>query len=268
MTVNTGDRQAVEAEALEAYKQSTGEKAKPSVADEIYNPDGSPKTNEDQVELIGGKFKTNDDLLAAYQALEKKLGESSKPTEPEAPADTPNEEGEAPEGDNTNLDLTKFENELLETGELSEASYEELAKTGIPKSMVDAYIEGQKAQAAQRSTAIFEMVGGQEAYQELTQWAAQNMDESFINEFNTAVNTFDQAKLTRHLEYLQFKAAQAQPTDVKRVEGNSDSVGGIVPFADKTEWQKAASHREYGRDKEYTAMVDKKYLAARRKGLI
>ena len=41
---------------------------------EVLGQEQQQETQEQQEDLIGGKFKSADDLLKAYQELEKKLG--------------------------------------------------------------------------------------------------------------------------------------------------------------------------------------------------
>ncbi len=60
--------------------------------------DGQQPPQEGQEELIGGKFKTADELLSAYQELEKKLGSNSNTGyETKTEEDAPSEEAKAEE---------------------------------------------------------------------------------------------------------------------------------------------------------------------------
>jgi hypothetical protein len=93
------------------------------------------------------------------------------------------------------------------------------------------------------------------------------MPPEIIKEYNDAVDSLDQSKMLRTLEYMKFKMGDAQPSAPRRLEGDAPA-GGIQPFTSKVEWQNAQSNRLYGRDAKYTNMVDQRYLASRKRGTI
>ena len=66
-----------------------------------------------QEELIGGKFKTADDLLEAYQALEKKLGDRSGYQRTEEESKEGTEETEAQVDDVDNGPITQEEEQAI-----------------------------------------------------------------------------------------------------------------------------------------------------------
>ena len=250
------EQQQDEAEAKARYQQSqqTTEEASDGVP-EGYNEDGTPKE-----ELIAGKFKSQEDLLKAYNELQKKLGE---PKEPEAPKEEPKAEETADTGFNAN----KYEQEVAENGKLSDESYTDLEKKGFTRQQVDQYIQGQTAYAETVKNTIYNSVGGQEQYVEIINWASQSMTEDVINDYNLAVDSLDQQRVLRNLEYMKLKYDQQAPQGTRRLEGDSAG-GGMQPFADKNQWQKAMTDRLYGKDPKYTKMVDNRYLASRKRGIL
>ena len=250
------EQQRIEQEAINRYKESQQSKEeKESGVPEGYNEDGTL-----QEELIAGKFKSQEDLLQAYQELEKKLGSSDKD-----PVEQTLEAQEMP--DLPTADITKYEQEVVDNGGLSEKSYGELEKIGFSKQQVDNYIQGQKSYADGVRNSIFDSVGGEESYLSLINWVSTNMPEDIINEYNGAVNSLDQPKALRTLEYMKMKHDQASPSEPRRLEGDAPS-NGLKPFVDKNEWQKAMTDRLYGKDSKYTNMVDQRYLAARKRGIL
>lgn len=249
-----------EQEAIARYResqQSTEERE--SGMPEGYNEDGTP-----QEELIAGKFKSQDDLLNAYQELEKKLSQkqpepdqSEKETAQETPE--PAEEG--------SFNTTKFEQEFVENGSLSDDSYAELEAKGFSKAQVDAYIKGQQAYASSLQNDIYSSVGGQESYVDIINWASENMSPDIIKDYNDAVDSMDKDRILRNLEYMSLKKGQSAPRETRRIEGNAPA-SGVQPFTNKNEWQRAMTDRLYGKDAKYTNMVDQRYLAARKKGIL
>ena len=252
------ERDTIEQEAVARYKESQlTEAERGQGTPEGYNDDGTATE-----ELLAGKFKTQDDLLTAYKELEKKLGQPKEDTA--APAEEAS--GDAPASP-VNFDTSSYEAEFSTNGSLSENSYAELAKKGFDKNAVDQYIQGQTYYAKSIQSDVYGTVGGQDNYTEIVQWASQNLEPEIIKEYNDAVDTLNVAKVKRDLEYMQLKMGQNQPTPTRRIEGDSVA-GGLQPFTDKNEWQRAQTNRLYGKDAKYTNMVDSRYLAARKKGII
>lgn len=250
------EQQRVEQEAIQRYQESKkSEEERTQGVPEGYNEDGTPRE-----ELIGGKFKSQEDLLAAYQELEKKMGQPKDEPE-EQPAEV-----ETPSG--KTIDTAKYGEEFLKDGRLSEKSYKELEGYGFSKAEVDRYIAGQQAYATQFTSDIYDTVGGIDNYSQIVTWAADNIDRSVIDEYNKALGDVDTATAKKNLEYMYFKMQQEQPKQARRIEGQSAGDGGMQPYASKLEWQTAQSNRLYGKDAKYTNLVDQRYLASRRKGLI
>ena len=137
------------------------------------------------------KFKSVEDLAKSYQELEKKLGDSQH-KETEVSKDTNSNLDIAEKAVETaGLNMETLASEYAEKGELDEKSYEALEKAGIPKDYVNQFIEGQKAIADQQATSIKNMVGGADAYAEMSNWAAENMSDEEKSAYNTAVNSKD-----------------------------------------------------------------------------
>lgn len=250
--------------AVNRYKESlvtSEERNQNTEMPDGYNADGTVKE-----ELIGGKFKSQDDLLTAYKELEQKLGKPPAEPEPKPDEAKPVDENiEAPDG--TAFNPSVYEKEFATEGKLSDASYEDLSKKGFTKDMVDQYIAGKQHYAQSVQSRIYEVSGGEQAYTEMVTWAADNMPPEVIAEYNESLLSLDESRVTRNIEYMQFKMAESQPAETRRLEGDGVP-GGIQPFADKNEWQRAQGNRLYGKDKKYTNMVDNRYLMARKKGVL
>ena len=180
------------------------------------------------------------------------------------------EETKVEENKSQTFNVQKFHTELATNGVLSEASYKELEAFGFSKTDVDIYIQGQREIANNFATSLYNMVGGEQEFINLIEWASDNMDKETVKSYVEAVERNDREKIKSLVEFVKFKrdGNTQKETQARRLTGNADSYGGIQPFANKTEWFKATSSRLYGKDASYTKMVDKRYLTAREKGLI
>lgn len=170
-----------DAAMIAKFDKHTGQGGEPSTP---QKPDDIPEKFWDADK---GVVRT-EELLKSYKELEKNRTQQhmEKPVEAvDAPKDSLKlSEAEAAVGV---VDMAKFNTEFMEKGELSTETYESLAKSGIPKEMVDGYIEGQKALAAERDNAGFNLVGGKEAFDKIASWAKQSLPVSDREAFNKAV---------------------------------------------------------------------------------
>jgi hypothetical protein len=203
------------------------------------------------------KFKSVEDLAKSYQELEKKLGDS-QPKETEVSKDTNSDLDIAEKAVETaGLNMDTLASEYAEKGELDEKSYEALEKAGIPKDYVNQFIEGQKAIADQQATSIKNMVGGAEAYTEMSNWAAENMSEEEKTAYNTAVNSKDLETAKLAVVGLKAKFERANGNEPNLLEGKG-TVSGEKGYASWAEVTRAMSDDRYSKDPAYQAMVQEK----------
>jgi hypothetical protein len=203
------------------------------------------------------KFKSVEDLAKSYQELEKKLGDS-QPKETEISKETNSDLDIAEKAVETaGLNMDTLASEYAEKGELAEKSYEALEKAGIPKDYVNQFIEGQKAIADQQATSIKNMVGGADAYTEMSNWAAENMSEEEKTAYNTAVNSKDLETAKLAVVGLKAKFERANGNEPNLLEGKG-TVSGEKGYASWAEVTRAMSDERYSKDPAYQAMVQEK----------
>ncbi len=219
-------------------------------------------------EKIGGKFDTQEDLLKAYQELEKK--QSQAPTTPTIPEETktPETPTETPTG-LTDESFTEYVNEFNKDGSISDKSYADLAKQGLPKAVVDNYIAGQVAVTQAAVSSAQEVVGGEEAYNDLIGWAVENLSDAQKADFNTKVTSGNPETARDAIEYLQFKRGGNAEPQARRVQGQAlDNSSGVKVFKDIGELRVAHANPLYGHDKHYTETIDKRYLKSLEAGTV
>lgn len=162
---------------------------------------------------IPEKFRNEDGslnaeaLLQSYRELEKRQGskETSEETpQPKEPSE--NERKAAQEAtEKAGLNLAEVSKEWMDNGTLSDDTYKALEDAGYPKDMVDTYIRGLTGSVAEARQAVFEAVGGEEAYGDMLDWAANNWSEAEINAYDRAVESGDQGQIM--LAVRSLKAA-------------------------------------------------------------
>ena len=206
------------------------------------------------------KFNSVEDLAKSYSELEKKLGDNKEAPKEDAPkTETKTTDLEIAEKavESAGLNMDNLATEYNEKGELDTKSYEALEKAGIPKDYVNQFIEGQKAIADQQATSIKDMVGGVDAYTEMSNWAAENMSEQEKTAYNTAVNSKDIETAKLAVVGLKAKFESANGNEPSLVEGKGTITGqdGYKSWAEVTA---AMGDDRYSKDPAYQAMVQEK----------
>ena len=206
------------------------------------------------------KFNSVEDLAKSYSELEKKLGDNKEAPKEEAPkTETKTSDLEIAEKavESAGVNMDNLATEYNEKGELDTKSYEALEKAGIPKDYVNQFIEGQKAIADQQATSIKDMVGGADAYTEMSNWAAENMSEQEKTAYNTAVNSKDIETAKLAVVGLKAKFESANGNEPSLVEGKGTITGqdGYKSWAEVTA---AMGDDRYSKDPAYQAMVQEK----------
>tara|TARA_R110001592_G_scaffold65158_1_gene200080 strand:+ start:397 stop:1128 length:732 start_codon:yes stop_codon:yes gene_type:complete len=205
------------------------------------------------------KFNSVEDLAKSYSELEKKLGDNTEAPKEEAPkTETKNDLDIAEKAvESAGLNMETLSSEYAEKGELDAKSYDALEKAGIPKDYVNQFIEGQKAMADQQATSIKDMVGGAEAYTEMSNWAADNMSEEEKTAYNSAVNSKDVETAKLAVVGLKAKFENANGNEPSLVEGKATVTGqgGYKSWAEVTA---AMGDDRYSKDPAYQLMVQEK----------
>jgi len=162
---------------------------------------------EQQEQLFAGKYKSAEELEKAYGELQKKLGEKGDEDSQEAgdsePAESKEDSEEAEEASQPSAAaelITSASNEFNEKGELTAETIAKFSSMSSQE-LVEAYMKvqadlpkaSQEAEVADISTAMVNEVknaaGGETAYNNMVQWAGENLDQSSIEAFDSIVNS-------------------------------------------------------------------------------
>lgn len=240
-------------------------------ADDALKDPNQQQQQEDQQQqeetpkLFAGKYKTIEELEKGYLELQKlssRKGIQQQTKENEQTNEdnqtTKDAQSEAKEAlENVGLDFDKYTDEILSDGVLSEDSYKELESKGFPKSVVDAYIEGQKAIAERTNQEIYGIVGGNEAYTEMLQWAAQNLSQEEIESFNAALETGNISQIKMAVRGLKATYVEANGNPPKQLIGGYAS-GEVDVFESWAQVTEAMKDPKYDKDPAYRAQIQAK----------
>lgn len=198
---------------------------------------------EARPEWLPEQFETPEDMARAYAEMEQKLAQGGEP-----PADAAGAAKEATES--AGLDFEELSTRYMETGTLSDEDFAALSKVGISAEMVQAYAAGQQAIADQIITDVFGMVGGQEAFTQMTEWAGTSLPAADVDAFNRAMDTGDLATIKLAVSGLRsrFTAEVGQEPALVRADS---SAGGVSTFQSVAQLTAAMRDPRYKSDAAY-----------------
>lgn len=181
---------------------------------------------------------------------------------PAAAAGEPDENNDKGQSDSAGaelgmLDIAAFEKEFTDNGSLSDKSYEALAKVGITKEIVDRYIEGRAAYAANYDEQVMSVAGGQEEYKRMAEWAGENLSDSEKESYNRAVLSKDVELAKLATAGLMSKYRSSQGSFVgKTIEGGAGSATSY--YSSMNELVADQKDKRYDTDPRYRQAVEEK----------
>ena len=206
---------------------------------------------EERPEWLPEKFESAADLAKAYSELESRMGSQESPESEEVTEDVDASDREALTMD----DIRPFSEEFAEKGELGEESYQKLDELGFPRELVDNYIQGMAAYSQQQSTQMMAAVGGEESYNQMTDWASKNLSEAEINAYNSIMDSGDPSQIDIAVRgmHARFKANDTEPSLIQ-----GDTVNVNNGFNSTAEVTAAINDPRYRKDPAYRKEVQQK----------
>lgn len=218
------------------------------------------KTPDDATTLIGGEFKTQDELLAAYKALKEGKPAETKPAEAK-PAAAPTDPLKIDPATETKVADAGFKMEYLSAefasnGDLKPETYEKLAKAGIPKEMVQAYAQGQQALASQlRSTLLADSgIGSEYNLKAVFEWAGKNIPAEEVAAINDTFSKGSALQQRLALEAVHARYSRAQGSEPKFVNARAAAPGGDA-YQSQAQWKADMRDPRYATDSAFRASV-------------
>lgn len=199
----------------------------------------SEPTTESRPGWLPEKFKSPEDLAKAYSELERKAS------------------GTKPNG----MDgLEQYSQEFYQNGDLSEESIQAItANMGIPEQIVRAYVEGQKAVMESQFGSVMNLVGGEDQYTAMTEWAAEALPEDEIDAFNKIMDGGDMNTIKMAVQGLQARYAQTNGTQQtgRLIQGETSGPSGGA-FRSVAEIVQAMKDPRYAKDPAYRKDVEQR----------
>mgnify|MGYP005704722679 CR=1 FL=1 len=232
-----------------------------------------------QEKMLAGKYKSAEDLEAAYLELQKKLGDTpeTEQAEPETEYqlytddgsvnyDTANELYGEQLGNlfkSNDIDPFAMSKHFEENnGTLADDMYDKLATAGLSKEVVDNYLSGVRGELGiepkQASPVLSDseikdlknIAGGERGYDNLMDWAGNNLTEQDAKSYDDVLATGNASAIKFAIKALMGQYEDANGRDSKIVTGkessteNYRSMAEVVRDMNKPEYQSDEAFRD------------------------
>ena len=224
---------------------------------------------QEQEQLLAGKYKSAEDLEKAYVELSKKLGEKGNQNSEEAGDTEDSTEVESEESTEETEEasqpseaaelITSASDEFNENGELTPETLEKFSSMSSQE-LVEAYMQVQSSLPQAQSEApdildsqineIKNSAGGEKAYGELVTWAGENLPQTEIDAFDEIVGTGSTQAIKLAVSGLKAQYENANGYEGQMLTGKSPKNTQDV-FRSQQELVAAMSDRRYDNDPAY-----------------
>ena len=205
---------------------------------------------QQQQQLLAGKFRDAEDLEKAYIELQSKLGSKDEQVQ------TTNQEqegsGEQPETEDSFLSTLWEE---AQGDQFSKETVERLENMN-PGELAKMYLEEKKAQTENFATdqdaqGLRDLVGGNDAYKTLVGWASENFSQEEIGMYDSIMNGGDKNAMYFAVQALSNRYQQSNSVEGQLLTGKSSPPSGGDAFRSQAEVVRAMSDPRYDTDPAY-----------------
>lgn len=228
-------------------------------------------TNE-RPDWLPDNFKSAEDFADSYKELQSKFTKEKQGlTTDDNDDDSGDADSDAANDDDgehvpnvspgEQLDFDSYSNEFAQTGELSEASRDEIKDTlGVSDDVIDMYLAGIESTVSSYQNAAFEITDGEGNYEAMQDWASQNLTEEQQQGFDSALHgSRESGLLAVKGLYADYVAANGQAPTLIGPESGSPSYSGNS-FETSAEMTEAIADPRYKTDENYRNEVMKKIM--------
>ena len=215
--------------------------------------------HEEQEQLLAGKYTNAEELEKAYIELQRKLGDSDEGDEEEVSEDE-GEEVEETEAEYTEAQtlISNASQEYAETGNISDEMFEQFGEMSSQE-LVEAYMNIQanapEAVADELSesevNSIKNSVGGDQAYDNVMQWAGENLDPDQVDAFDNIIATGNSTAIQMMVNGLKAQYDSSNGYEGRMLSGKSANASSSDVFRSQAELVAAMSDSRYESDPAY-----------------
>ena len=258
----------------ETYSYDNTPETEVLTADEQDSLQVGEQLEAEHEQLLAGKYRSTEDLEAAYLSLQKKLGQEEEVDYESSDEGYEEEEGSdeevSDEAPAVSLINEASEEYWANDGTLSEETIERFSEMSS-QDLVNAYIEIQSKnpqanpQGIEMSDAqvnsVMNAAGGEANYNRIVEWAASNLDNRSIDAFDSVVDSGNPAAINIAFAGLKSRYEEANGYEGRMLSGKAADSRGDV-FRSQAELVAAMADPRYDSDPAYRADVVEKLNAS------
>ena len=224
--------------------------------DEQNSLEVAEKLGQEENDLLAGKYENAQELEQAYLELQKKLGSDDDEVE-----DTTLDEDEVEYDEAVVAGIETIQEASEEyyanEGQISEETLEKFDGMSA-RDLVEAYRAIQENTDPADSypdisdsdlSTVYNSVGGEEQYNQLTSWAAENMDDRALDAFNSIVDQGNPTAIQIAVAGMKAEYDNAEGYEGRMLTGKAAQASDA--FRSQAEVVQAMSDPRYDRDPAY-----------------
>ena len=215
--------------------------------DELDSLQVGEQMQQEEAQLLAGKYQSAEELEKAYVELQQRFSSG--------------ERGEPEEEPQEQEEVVDPETDLMETlwneaqDEWTEDTLTKL-RDSDPVDIAQAYLEyrseNQSRQLTEDETgSLYAMVGGEQEYGDMLQWASSNLDQQQIELYDSVMQKGDPAACYWAVQALAFRMAETEGWTPQDFLSGSAPVNRADVFRSQAEVVEAMSDPRYDRDPAY-----------------
>lgn len=198
------------AEILSSDNSVPAEVMESQASDEAESLAIGEKLVAEQEARLAGKYRSTEELEAAYLELQKKLGSQEE-------TNTEQESYEPEEFDW----LSEAQESIRESGEVSDRILNQLSEMNgadVFKAMQEALPDSRDLSTQELNT-VYSAVGGEEQYGNMINWAKDNFSDAEIDAYDAVIETGNMAQINLALQALYYRYVDSMGQDGELLQG-------------------------------------------------
>ena len=215
---------------------------------------------QEEQQLLAGKYTNAEELEKAYIELQKKLGseeEDGTPSSVEEEEETQEEEVEVSAGE---VLITDASVEFAEKGELSPETMEKFSGMSSQE-LVEAYMQHRANNPQEQAAPVADLsesqvnyiknqAGGEDSYNTLVSWAGENLPEQYVAAFDNIVESGNVEAITIAVAGLKSQYEQVNGYEGQMLSGKG-APQQVDVFRSQSEVVQAMADPRYDNDPAY-----------------
>jgi hypothetical protein len=240
-------------EIVQGETEAFSEQDIQNLEQEAPQEEQAERVEEQRPQWLPEKFDSPEAMAKAYGELEsnytrdKQASESGEESSEETPKISESLSVES---------FSPFAEEFDTTGDISNESRTAIEGMGIPREMIDSYIEGQQSLVNSLFDDVYRSVGGEEQYNQMLNWAGENLAPEEQEVFNDAVMGGNSAQMMFAIKSLSSQWQSHTSPRTPLLQGSTGSANAHGGFRSLAELTAAMKDVRYTKDPAYRKEIE------------